>query len=127
MKRGSRPSAKGGAEALADAPVVNDQARGLRAEAQLAESQARLELATSAAGMGIWDWDLRTNTFLYSARAREICGFPPEGEITYEMVRAATHPQDFPRTSAQARRAIDPGIRSKEPYEYRILLPDGAV
>ena len=96
-------------------------------EAALAESQARLELATSAAGMGIWDWDLRTNAFVYSPKAREICGFPAEGEITYAMVRAATHPDDFPWTSSQAKRAIDPAIRSREPYEYRILLPGGGV
>jgi PAS domain S-box-containing protein len=100
---------------------------GVGAEAALAESQARLELATSAAGMGIWDWDLRTNTFVYSARAREICGLPPEGEITYEMVRAVTHPDDYPRTSAQAKLAIDPQVRCKEPYEYRLVLPEGRV
>ena len=77
--------------------------------------------------MGIWDWNLETNAFVYSARAREICGFPSDVEITYEMVRAATHPDDFPHTSAQAMRAIDPAVRSKDPYEYRIVLPDGGI
>ncbi|MDB5721411.1 MAG: hypothetical protein JWP15_2029 [Alphaproteobacteria bacterium] len=127
MKSGQRQSAERGTEAPAEAQFGDDEAKGVRAKAALAESQARLELATSAAGMGIWDWDLRTNAFLYSARARQICGLPAEGEITYEMVRAATHPEDFPRTSAQAKRAIDPAIRSKEPYEYRILLPNREI
>ena len=126
MKSKPRAFAERGIGALGDAPFGNE-ATVVRAEAALAESQARLELATSAAGMGIWDWDLRTNAFLYSARAREISGLPMDGEITYEMVRAATHPEDFPRTSAQARRAIDPAIRSKDPYEYRILLPGGGI
>jgi PAS domain S-box-containing protein len=97
------------------------------AAAALAASEARLELATSAAALGIWDWDLQTNKFIYSVKAREICGFADHGEVTYDMVRAATHPEDLPHTSAQAQRAIDPAIRSREPYEYRILLPDGAV
>lgn len=95
--------------------------------AALAASEARLELAASAAALGIWDWDLHTNKFVYSAKAREICGFPEDGEITYEMVRAATHPEDFPRTSTQARLAIDPEIRSSEPYEYRVVRPDGEI
>lgn len=97
------------------------------AAAALAESKARLELATSAAGLGIWDWDIRTNAFVYSARAREISGLPPEGAITYEMVRGVTHPEDLPRTSAQAERAIDPAIKSEEPYQYRILRPSGEI
>ncbi len=95
--------------------------------AALAESEARLALATTAARMGIWDWDLETHTFVYSARAREICGFPADGDVTYAMVRAATHLDDFPRTSLQAQRATDPAIRSREPYEYRVVCPDGTV
>jgi PAS domain S-box-containing protein len=105
--------------------VQSDAARGT--EAALAESEVRLELATSAAGIGIWDWDLLTNYFDYSPIARAICGFPADGEITYEMVRAATHPDDFPWTSTQAKRATDPAIRSREPYEYRLALPNGEV
>lgn len=93
----------------------------------LTQSQARLELATSAAQLGIWDWDLLTNQFVYSARAKEICGFAPTQEVTYDLVRAVTHPEDFPRTSAQAQRALDPAIRENRPYEYRIVRADGTV
>jgi PAS domain S-box-containing protein len=81
----------------------------------------RLSVATRAAGLGIWEWDLVTNRFYYSARAREICGFPPSGEINYEMVTGVTHPEDLPRTQAMATRALDPQIRAVEPYVYRIV------
>jgi PAS domain S-box-containing protein len=37
------------------------------------------------------------------------------------------HPEDLPRTSAMAQRALDPAIRERIPYEYRIILPDGAI
>ena len=87
-------------------------------------SDAKLELALRAANIGIWDWDLQTNKFDYSERARSIFGFEPTGEITYEMVRAVTHPDDFPHTSAQAKRAIDPALREDLPYEYRIFRAD---
>jgi PAS domain S-box-containing protein len=93
----------------------------------LADTETRLALATRAAGLGIWDWDLRTNAMTYSDRAKEICGFPLDRPVTYEQVVAVTHPEDLPRTSAMARRALDPEKREQEPYEYRLLLADGSV
>jgi len=93
----------------------------------LADAEARLALATRAAGIGIWDWDLRTNAITYSDRAKEICGFPLDQPVTYEQVRGVTHPEDLPRTSAMARRALDPDKREQEPYEYRLLPADGSV
>jgi PAS domain S-box-containing protein len=96
-------------------------------EQSLAESEMRLELATAAADIGVWDWDLTSNAMTYSERAKSLFGFPPGSEVTYEMVRDATHPEDLPRTSAMARRALDPKLREREPYEYRIIRPDGEV
>jgi len=98
-----------------------------RAEAALRESEARLELAASAAGLGIWDWDLLTNRFVYSPRAKAICGFAPDQEVTYEDVRGAIHPEDLPHMTVAAQRALDPAIRDQPVFEYRIVRPDGAV
>jgi PAS domain S-box-containing protein len=96
-------------------------------EAKQRESEVRLELATLAAGLGIWDWDLLTNRFIYSARAKAICGFAQDQEVTFKDVRRVTHPEDLAMTSAQARRALDPVIRDNQPYEYRIVRPDGEI
>jgi PAS domain S-box-containing protein len=93
----------------------------------LRESEARLELATKAASLGIWDWEIATGRMTYSPVAKAICGFPPDMEVTYENAKRVTHPEDYPRTSAMAQRALDPAIREVQPYEYRILLPDGSV
>ena len=97
------------------------------AESALRESQARLELATEAAELGIWDWDVATGRMTYSARARTICGFPPDLDVTYEDAERVTHPEDYPRTAAMAQRALDPALREQKPYEYRLLRPDGEV
>jgi PAS domain S-box-containing protein len=96
-----------------------------RAETERRESEARLALAAEAAGLGIWEWDLATNRFVYSARAKAICGFDPGREPTYEDVRRVTHFADFPRTSAAAQRALDPVLRERPVYEYRVVRPDG--
>jgi PAS domain S-box-containing protein len=98
-----------------------------RVEEDLRESERRLELATEAAELGIWDWNLNDNTFVYSPRARAICGFPSDLAVTLEDVVRVTHPEDYPRTSAIAQRALDPTIKSNERYRYRVVRPDGAV
>jgi len=105
-----------------DLIVVEPSARTL-----LEASEARLRLALQAANIGIWDWDVPTGRMVYSARARELCGFAPDQELTLEDVRAVTHPDDLPITWAQRERAFDPAIRDRSAYEYRIVRTDGAV
>jgi PAS domain S-box-containing protein len=94
-------------------------------EVERRDYEARLKLATETAGVGVWEWRLDTNEMIYSPRAKAICGFPAEAPVTYEMVAAATHPDDFPWTSAQARRALDPAVRDRSLYEYRVVRPSG--
>lgn len=85
------------------------------------EGVIRLRLAVQAARLGIWDWDLETNRFEYTSRARQIFGFLADEEVTLEKLRALTHPEDLPMTSAQARVALDPDQNIDKPYEYRII------
>ena len=89
--------------------------------------QGRFAIAAEAAELGVWEWDIPANAFVYSARARIICGLPLAGDVTYEDVVRVTHPDDFPRTSGQAKRALDPAIRSREAFEYRLVRPDGSL
>lgn len=86
-----------------------------------------VDLAWRAAGVGIWDWDITSNAIVYSEGAKRIYGFAPDQPVTFEMVRAATHPEDQPHTTDLRRRALDPEIRAVEPYEFRIVRPDGTV
>ena len=97
------------------------------AERALAESETRLQLAVEAADLGIWDWRTLTNEIEWSVRAKAIAGFPLDQPVTFQQVRDATHPEDLPRTSQLARRALDPLIRAHEPFEYRLVRPDGEV
>ena len=84
------------------------------------ESAERLRIATETARIGVWEWDTTTNEMHYSPIARAICGFPSEGPITFEQVRDVTHHEDLPRTMGMAERALDPVLREKAPYRYRI-------
>ncbi|WP_165842761.1 PAS domain S-box protein [Phenylobacterium deserti] len=96
-----------------------------RAENALRTQRARLDLATRAARLGVWDWRLETNELDFSPRAREIWGFPPDEPVTYQMLAAAMHPEDLAAVQAQFARATDAETRDEAPYEYRVRTPDG--
>ncbi|WP_031198594.1 sensor histidine kinase [Mesorhizobium sp. LSHC422A00] len=88
------------------------------------DDNLKLRLALRAAPLGIWDWNLETDEMNYSPRARSICGFSPDEPITIDKVRAVTHPDDLPRTSEQARMALDPELKNNNPFEYRLVRKD---
>ena len=99
-----------------------------QAPADKPAGEARLDLATRAAELGFWEWNLLDNSFVYSPRAREICGLPQDdAPLRLEQLQALTHPEDMPRTHAMLLRAIDPDIRERLPYEYRVVHPDGEI
>lgn len=92
-----------------------------------ASAERKFEIAADAAGLGVWEWDLRSNSFEYSRRAKEIYGFPLDRPVEHEKLHLATHPDDRDRTHALSLRSIDPAIRAKESYRYRIVRPDGEI
>ena len=91
---------------------------------ELQLSERRLAIATHAAKIGIWDWNLQTGDMVYSDLAKAICGFHSNEPVTFEMVAAVTHPEDLPRTHQMAMHAIDPDIRASGVYRYRIVRAD---
>lgn len=93
-------------------------------EAAQSAAERRLALATQAAKLGIWEWRVDSGAFFYSPRAREIYGFTPEVEITYALLQARTHPDDYIYVEPAVGRALDPKIRSQETYRYRITRAD---
>ncbi|HLH52004.1 MAG TPA: PAS domain-containing protein [Verrucomicrobiae bacterium] len=93
-----------------------------RVAAQLRESQDRLLLATDAAQLGTWDWDIGTRRLLWSPRCLALFGLAPDVNLNYEDFLNAVHPEDRDRVSLQVRTALHQ--RSDFATEFRCVWPD---
>lgn len=87
----------------------------------LAESEERLRMATEAAEIGFWDWDLGTNAVQWDPLMFRIYGMPPRtgGLIRYEEWKSHVHPEDIADQEASLRRTIEQAGRGKR--EFRIV------
>lgn len=94
------------------------------AEAALAASEERFELAVRGSSDGIWDWDIPSGQVYYSDRFKELLGYGPDGfENLYESFDSRLHPDDHDATVA----GIHAHIHERAPYdvEYRLQTKGG--
>ncbi len=95
--------------------------------AELAESEGRLRLATSAANIGTWDYDPVADTLRWDARCKEVFGLSPNAEVTFqETFLPGIHPDDRDGVAAAVNQALDPRGSGEYHIEYRTIgLEDG--
>jgi PAS domain S-box-containing protein len=85
----------------------------------------RLSLATAAARVGVWEWDLASNSLMWDATMFDIYGLTPLSPMPYERWSATVAPEDLPTVEAAQRLTIE--NRGQGTSEYRIILEDGSV
>ena len=101
-------------------------ARQLQAsEAELRETQDRMELAANAAELGMWMWDIVRDEVWITDKGRALFGFAPLEKIDFNRFRNRVHLED--RESVL--RAVEKSLRTGAEYEseYRAVLPDEQV
>ena len=96
-----------------------------QAETALRESEARLSVATNAAGAGLWILEIDSGRVWISPKSRELYQFAPDEEIQYDSYFRVIHPEDRDRVH----QAVQDAFRSEEDFhcDYRIALPDGVT
>jgi len=97
--------------------TFSDIAVRRRAEAQLRETAERLRLATDAADLGIWMWDVRTDTSTWeNERLYEMFGIPRGQEPinTARFIAEFIHPDDAGPYQQAIRHTLETGAR----YHY---------
>ena len=97
----------------------------LRTKEALRESQERLRAALSAAGMGTFRWDLRTNVVEADGDLDRLFGLPSDRTIrSVDAFLGAVHPAD---RSAVSERVEECARGADFDMEFRVVWPDGSV
>lgn len=94
-----------------------------RSEAEVGALNERLTLATEAAGIGVWDWDVGSDRLHWNAQMYQLYGVrPEETELGYRIWQSSLHPEDRER----AEEAIRGALHDRTPFdiEFRILRRD---
>ena len=84
-----------------------------------------LRLATEAACLGVFDWNLETEELHWSDLAKTILGIEGNGPFRVIDFAERLHPEDRDRVLEAVQRAFDPKGRGEYDLEYRTLRPNG--
>ena len=99
-----------------------------RAEAALAESQNRLQLALAASEMGTFVWYPLEDRTELDARMVTLLGLREGDTMTLaEALVTMIHPDDRERYASAVANAVDPNGDRKLDLDYRIFHPDGSL
>jgi len=95
-------------------------------EDELKRSRRRLDLAVEAAGLGFFDYDIRTDEASWSPRTKALYGLPAEAQPRLEeWFETLIHPDDRPMMEAVYAKAVaGDGVFT---IEHRAVAPDGSV
>ncbi len=86
--------------------------------------EQKLRVALSAGDLGAWSLDIASDHLESSQQCKAHYGRGPDDAFSYEDLRAAIHPGDWPRVRAAIERALQ-GVEDYD-VEYRCIWPNGS-
>jgi PAS domain S-box-containing protein len=106
--------------------IIRDITGRKQAEAQLGAREEQLRLAMAASNLGVWDWDLHSNSMSYSTNFTGLFGFDSTfADNSYEGFLRTVHHADRRRLDDTIRMALNQ--RREFSTEFRVVWPDGTV
>ncbi len=98
----------------------------IKAKSQaLSESEDRLRMATEAADVGIWYWDVQADQLIWSDKCKVLFGLATAARVTFATFLDAVHPEDRPLVAKAYGQAF--ACQGDCDIEYRAVHPDGTV
>jgi PAS domain-containing protein len=93
-------------------------------EQALRKSESRMTLAADAAKLGFWVWDVGSDEFWMTDRARALGGNAPAERINFRRFLATVHPDDRDRV----RRSFEGTLEDRSDFEreYRVVRETSA-
>jgi len=105
--------------------IAQDITERRRTEDALRQSEERIRLASTAAELGMWFWNLTTNELVWTETCKTLFGLSPDTEVSYELFLDLLHPQDKHRTHEAVTRTLEEKVDYD--IEFRSLWADGSV
>jgi two-component system, LuxR family, sensor kinase FixL len=96
-------------------------------ENALQTSEERFRLARQAAGLGVYDYDLKKDIVHWDERIQEVWGGTPESLSQYEHYKSAIHPEDLPLLETTFKHASNPKGNGAYRLEFRVKNCDSGV
>ncbi|MDP6635450.1 MAG: PAS domain S-box protein [Phycisphaerae bacterium] len=107
--------------------MIVDITKRKRMETALRDSETSLNEAQKLAGVGSWQWDLRTGRTVMSEELLRIYGLPPDTppEDVENVVDSLIHPDDRAKMRDLMARIL--GGSKGESISFRVIRPNGEV
>lgn len=90
----------------------------------LKSREEQMRLASESADVGLWVWNIASDTIWATDMARNLYGVSPDDALNMQRFLACLHPDDFERVKNSVEQAFRNGGAFKE--EYRVVHPDGS-
>lgn len=104
---------------------AQDVTESKQAEDEMRKLTQRLSLATKVGNIGIWDWDLETDSIDWDERMRDIYGVAKETVVDRAFWAATVVAEDLATAEGAVERTVN--LKSQEVAEFRILRSDGSL
>ncbi len=118
------PETNAAGEVIGTVAMYLDITERQQVQRSLRRSEEHLRLALTAARVGTFERDLKSNKMVCSENIHELFGLPPGGlGDTMEAFLERVHPEDRQQVEAAMSMAIHNGLAYNS--EYRILWPNG--
>lgn len=102
--------------------LSNDVILAAQMTEDLLESEERTTLASEAAELGYWDWNIKLDHVRGSEKWLRLFGFESGNIVDLETVLKRIHPEDRELVERDVQRSLDDLVEYAG--EYRVILPD---
>ena len=101
---------------------ISEQTQLQKTLEQISVLKERLRLATEAADIGVWEWDLTNNTIHWDPVLQKLYGLTDRPNINPDEIwKDLIHPEDKDRVEENLQKSINSGTDYDE--EFRIITP----